>query len=295
MADVTISTIQDLVSFSNGDYGRGTSSAYLDVVLTADLDFADLNEYENPYNWAGCTGTWYVNFDGQGHKIDNIYYAGSGTWALFGAFYGSIKNLKLTNVFVTAQGNIAAFVLTGYDGLRIENCAFSGHLESLGGEAAGYVNYPDGNNAGPRYIINCSYSGVLKTNGSNKSANPWFGNGYRGGYVIGCLFVGDSISVALNASCFGCCASIINCEFRGTVQAGNGLYYRSYQGILYNCIAIVGQGSRCSRYDGSGSSTNSYYDSDKASEAGLTGIGLTPATTAELQDAQWLHDHGFAI
>jgi hypothetical protein len=291
MADVTISTIQDLVSFSGGEYGRGTSSEYLDVVLTADLDFADLKEHDNPYNWAGCTGTWYVNFDGQGHKIDNIYYSGTGTWALFDTVSGSIKNLKLTNVFVTAYNDIAAFVRNGRNCV-IENCAFSGFLETLAGEAVGYINYSDGAN---NIIRSCSYSGVLKSDNGNKSSNPWIGwTGNTYSTVWNSIFVGDVISTG-NCSCFGANARIVNCEFRGTLQAGGGLYYRSFQGSLYNCIAIVEQGSYCSGYNGSGSSTNSYYDSDKASEAGLTGIGLTPATTAQLQDAQWLRDHDFAI
>ena len=99
---IEINTIQDLIAFSNGDYGRGTSSEYLDVVLTADLDFADLTEYDSPYNWSGCTGTWYVNFNGQGHKIDNIYYMGTAAWGFFNTLYGSVKNLKLTNMYVTS-------------------------------------------------------------------------------------------------------------------------------------------------------------------------------------------------
>ncbi len=289
MAVIEIDTIEKLVKFGNGEYGRGTSSEYLDVVLTADLDFADLKEHDNPYNWAGCTGTWYINFDGQGHKIDNIYYSGNSTWALFDTVSGSIKNLKLTNVFVTAYSDIAAFVRNGRNCV-IENCAFSGFLETLAGEAVGYINYSDGANI----IRSCSYSGVLKSDNGNKSSKPWIGwTGNTYSTVWNSIFVGDVISTG-NCSCFGANARIVNCEFRGTLQAGGSLYYRSYQGSISNCIAIVVTGSRCSRYDGSGSAYNSYYDSDKASEAGLTGIALIPATTEEIQNGQWLHDHGFA-
>ena len=106
MADVVINSIPDLLAFASGQYGYGSSSDRLDVELTADLDFADLTEYDIAYNWIGCKGDWYINFDGQGHTIDNINYVGMGNWGFFDVLHSTseVKNLNLTNMYVIGNG-----------------------------------------------------------------------------------------------------------------------------------------------------------------------------------------------
>lgn len=284
MADVTINTIQDLVAFSNGDYGRGTSSAYLDVVLTADIDFNDLNEYNSPYNWAGCTGTWYVNFDGQGHKVDNIYYMGTSTWGFFGTLYGSVRNLKLTNMYVTTTNAMIGGVVLYSGGAKITNCHVAGHLESIGtpycsGICAASV-------ASGSEVGFCSVSGLVK---STSDALGLVGNhsGY-GMLLYSSIIVADVQANNLAPLC-SAGTTVINCEFRGTLKGGT-LYY-GYNATLKNCIFVIKSDSSFSSVRTS-TINNCYYDN---TEWTGTLSQLTPATTTELQDSTWLKEHGFAI
>jgi hypothetical protein len=293
MADVTISTIQDFVAFSNGDYGRGTSSAYLDVVLTADLDFNDLKEYDAPYNWAGCTGTWYINFDGQGHKIDNIYYAGSAGWGFFSTLYGSVKNLKLTNVFVTVTGSsssAAGCVLYLYG--NIDNVHISGQIEcfntNLSYDACGLFSRGYG-----ATVTMSSFAGILKggvvcgigRDGVSGSVNN----------VFNCMINAEVVATVDYAMPLGGSYDVFaNCEFKGDVKSNGRIMVGSYDSPLYNCILIFGSGSG-TRWESRATYNNVYYDSTLAAEGGFTPPSITGATTAELKSATWLREHDFAI
>lgn len=293
MADVTISTIQELVAFSNGDYGRGTSSAYLDVVLTADIDFNDLNEYDTPYNWAGCTGTWYVNFDGQGHKVDNIYYAGSAAWGFFGTLYGSVRNLKLTNVFVTVTGSnssAAGCVLYLYG--NIDNVHISGQIEcfntNMSNDACGLFSRGYG-----ATVMACSVAGIIKggvvcgigRDGLSGSVN----------YVYNCMINAEVVATVDYAMPLGGSYGVFaNCEFKGNVKSNGRIMVGSYDSPLYNCILIFGSGSG-TRWESRATYNNVYYDSTLAAEGGFTPPSITGAPTTDLQSAQWLREHYFAI
>ncbi len=296
MADVAISSIQDLVSFANGDYGRGTSSAYLDVVLTADIDFNDLNEYDSPYNWAGCTGTWYINLDGQGHKIDNIYYAGSADWGFFGTVYGFVKNLYLTNMFVTSARVVAGVVVNLMDNSVLENIKVSGHLENVSTNndltCCGLYFY-----ARNAKVIMCSVSGTLK-GGSACGLGRNCENGRT--YIFSCMVYADITAIG-NSNCAGLPfasinTTVTNCEYRGDVKCPNGasILVGGWEEYILSCLLIYGAGTSGS-WRSNSSYSNVYYDSTLATEGGFTPPSITGAPTTDLQSAQWLHDHDFAI
>lgn len=288
MADVTISTIQELIAFSNGDYGRGTSSAYLDVELTTDLDFNDLKEYDAAYNWAGCTGTWYVNFDGRGHKVDNIYYMGSAAWGFFGTVYGSVKNLDLTNMYVTttASNATAAGIAAYAAGAIIKNCHVSGFIESLNYVACGIVGFRS--NADPT-IRECSFSGTLR------SYNATCGIMCTGGaYIYNCIVTGELINRGELVIFWGSSYCLmVNCAFRAKVTAPSSVI-AFYNNTVYQCYFVMLEGSTGNVGTRASSVVNVYYDSDKASAAGISVTGATAATTAELKDDTWLKEHYFA-
>lgn len=287
MADVTISTIQDLVSFSNGDYGRGTSSAYLDVVLTADLDFADLNEYDSPYNWAGCTGTWYVNFDGQGHKVDNIYYMGTAAWGFFGTVYGTVENLNLTNMYITVTANATAAGIATNSGATIRNCHVSGFIESLSYVACGIVGFRSG--ADP-IIRECSFSGTLRSYYATCGIICTGGAG-----IYNCLVTGELINRGELVIFWGSsdCA-MINCVFRAKVTAPSSRITYNGRAAAYQCYFVILEGSS-GNVSNAGTLVNVFYDSDKVTAAGITVSAGTAATTVQLKDPVWLKEHGFAI
>lgn len=295
MAVIEIDSIEKLVAFSNGDYGRGDGSNYLDVVLTADLDFADLTEYDVPYNWAGCTGTWYINFNGQNHKIDNIYYMGTAHWGFFNTLYGTVKNLKLTNLYITSAVSLAAVCFNLYGTLT--NVHVSGHIESLNTNneqcACGIYVY-----ARSGKVEMCSVSGLLKSAGTALGIGLNGTNGYQT-YIFSCLIHADIVASG-NNGCSGIpftsvYTTIVNCEYNGNIKCPNGakIHVGSYQNTICNTLLIYGAGS-VGTWSSSSTYYNVYYDSTLAAEGGFTPPSITGAPTTDLQDGQWLHDHGIA-
>ena len=306
MAAIEIGTIQELIAFGNGDYGRGSSGNLVEAVLTADLDFADLTEYDMPYVWSGCTGDWYVNFDGQGHTIGNIYYAGSiDRWGFFSVLKsGSIvKNLNLPNMYVAAQcgnadGGVGSIASIG-EGCTIQNCHVSGQIENTRTDGdfntsnncvAGIVGRPGNNST----TINCSFSGTLKIASTSGHIHGIAGHGYNGGCsVISCLCVADFVyltgAAGIGIKCYGNNGATLNSEFRGT----NAAIVFGF-GNTINCIGIVD--SSDDALVAPDTVISSYIDSTKAAAAGLTiPSNCGSATTAELQSINWLRAHNFPI
>ena len=288
MATIEIDTIQKLIDFSEGVYGRGNSSEYLDVVLTVDLDFNDLAENNIPYNWAGCTGSWYVNFNGQGHTIDNIVYIGTNEWGFFNTLYGGkVENIYLTNIHVISTEHIAGVVIYKNSNPTLQNIHISGQLETINTNnevpACGFYFQGEGS------VSQCSFSGVIKSNGSA------FGIGQNGNTLVtDCMINADITAPIYTAPFTSTNATIINSEFRGTVTGGT-LMVGAYSANLTNCLLIYQPGTT-----GSWQSNSSYYnvcfDSTLAAEGGFDLSGfITPATTAELKDKTWLINKGFTI
>ena len=128
----------------------------------------------------GFTGT----FDGQGHTIDGLKITPTDlnvdNIGLFGALYGSVRNLTLTNVSITANPNIGAGqfagALAGQNAGVIENVFATGVVNgtpngSLTGVVAGGVVGQNGdifgkNQSGTPGTITQSYADVNVTVGA---------------------------------------------------------------------------------------------------------------------------------
>jgi hypothetical protein len=305
MADVVINSIPDLLAFASGQYGYGSSNAYLSVELGADLDFA---EYDEHYNFAGCRGgNWYCHFDGKGHTIDNIRYEGTNPWAFFcsGYFRGSIKNLNLTNVYAATTETIAGLVYhtesTGGDVL-IQNCHVSGQLECLGSGNI-YVSGLVHNIHGYTYIYDSSFSGkFVGPNNGNFFGIVCHSFEYQQGtrnYAYNCMVNADSFTP--NAAFFpiaglGCLA--LNCEFKGTVKA-NLLDYPAAVLSAHCILVLKGDSVLTSGISTSApTSNNVFIDSDELAIAGISipsGATMSGATTVQLKDKAWLKSKGFAV
>lgn len=289
---IEINTIQDLIAFSNGDYGYGTAQEYLDVILTADLDFNDLKEYDAAYNWNGCTDVWYINFDGQGHKIDNIYYAGAAHWGFFYEMNGgSIKNLKLTNIYITTTAS-CGIITNRSGGTNFENIHMSGDITANGYCACFAAS--NGTNSSDITITNCSFAGSIKSTTSYCSLIV--SEGYNRSAIVNNYAVNGNISSSRNLYLWGSNANvtIFNSYFIGVASTNSTLYIGSDNGAEYNAYFVLKAGSKTSA-SACGTVQNCYYDSTVAIAASISVSGFTPATTEELQDTEWLHNHNFAI
>lgn len=286
---IQISTIQDLINFSEGYYGYGTSSEYLEVELLNDLDFADLAVDDVPYNWAGCVGTWYVHFDGHGHKIDNIYYMDTTRWGFFDILYGSIQNLKLTNMYVTSTtGTTVGLVFRAYSAL-IKNCHVSGHIEALGNQpACGIYRYLD-----TTVLRECSVSGKVIGKASALGLGETVtANNCK---IYNCNVHADITGGTTDALPFTSTNGfMVNCIYVGKIYAGNASYVGGYSSTLYNCILVYKAGSS-TNFVYNSTFNNCYYDSTVATAAGFSLTSPTAATTEQLQSEQWLREHNFAI
>lgn len=295
MATIEISTIQQLVAFSNGEYSYGTAQEYLNVVLTTDLDFADLTENNNPYNWSGCTGTWYINFDGQGHKIDNIYYSGMADWAFFGTVYGSVKNLYLSNMFVTSTRIVSGCVINLYG--TLENIHVSGYLENVSTNndltCCGLYFYASGS-----ITRMCSVSGTLK--GGSVSGLGRNSNSSARSLISNCLANADLTSIGAANQCAAIPfasinTTVVNCQYKG-IAVANRLLTGGWEEFISNCILIYKPGTTAQNWVSNSTYYNVYYDSTFAAEGEFTPLGaVTGVTTEQLHDTTWLRDHGFAI
>lgn len=131
MADVVINTIYEFIDFVLGT-NRGTSDNILDVELRSDLDFNDITDinylqYKTQFNGLANI-TWYINFDGGGHKISNISFSGnSATWSMFNKLSGGLYNLTLHNVNIVCDN----FRIVG-DTAETINCHINGKVVCQG-------------------------------------------------------------------------------------------------------------------------------------------------------------------
>lgn len=295
MADIHITSIQELIAFGSGDYGYGTSEAPLEVYLDADLDFAtDDNGAWKYYNWGGCTGTFYCNFDGQDHIIKNISYNGTAHWGFFaGNITGSILNLKLLELQAYTTAVVGAFVgnKNGGGEVAIRNCHATGNITSTGNRAAGIVGNRDGGGTGGFTLDFCTFAGVIR--GSTVSGMANFSTVHSPNIVITCCNV--RADLAASGECY-------------TIMFGSGYYSSSYPGFVRkSCfIGTMSGNNLTAGYNLAGRCTEDYaviksankgvtcrselYDATVASAAGITVNGGTGETTEHLQSKQYLHD-----
>lgn len=278
MADLVITTVQDLVDLSEGVYGHGTSSAYLEVELGNDIDFAD---YTPNYNWGGCTGTWYINFDGKGHKIDNVYYTGSAAWYFFNtlADLSTVKNVTLSNIYIMTSGTVATFNAVNND---IENVHVSGVYQATNSTVTGMIYSINNSRCEVR---NCGFSGRLLASSEVAGLN------YTGRYgsLHNCYVIADFVGSAIHGfSRAG--RTVTNSFVRGTFSTtGNANLFGSSV-TATTCYGAIS----ASNQNISASGNNCYYDSTLATAGNFTVSGITGASTTDLKSKQWLLDHYFA-
>lgn len=292
MADVTISTLQDLIDFGNGVYGYGSSSSFLSVELTADLDFADLTANDVTYDWAGCVGTYYVHFDGKGHTIKNIYHVGTGNWGFIDVLNGSIKDLNLTDLYVVGArvGGITSYL----NGSTISNCKVSGQIEGIANTRIGGIAGDGGSTVTFR---SCSFFGKIIHRGSGNIANIGGIIGRDGACSLyNCMVVADLEGNNYTMGLAGDNNTLINCEFRGSLKAANGRA-AALMGTGGTCInGIAAVTSVVGAWYGSTGRSNTYMDSTLATAGGFNiQGGFGAATTEELKNNRWLFEHNFAV
>ena len=219
-----IKTVEDLQAFAaavnNGDYDNKTDAI---VSLDADLDLTGVAWTpigDDTHDFAGT-------FDGQGHTISNITIGTedapiTGDMAgLFGVIEGTIKNLLLDKVSVSANVDYYVGGLVAYAVGPIENCHVTNlDMDAVATGVGGLIGYATSGNS----IYGCSVSGEIAA----KS---------------GCMGVGGFIgSMGKNAQITysGATVAVIAPNERGSniggfIGRGNG--ERAAKSIIKNCYA----------------------------------------------------------
>ena len=167
-----IGTAAQLVEFANIVNG-GENEA--NAILTADIDFTGID-----YVVIGNDQSRYKGkFDGQYHKIDNIYYNGSSDIGLFGVVDGGcvIKNLIAgPNNFFQGDAHIGGIigVINGSGEVTLENVGHEGSVEGQGNNCCALIGVVW--DRGPAtHIINCYNTGNVKAGGESAIIAGWLG------------------------------------------------------------------------------------------------------------------------
>lgn len=172
----SISTESELNKISEWTSGYGNSFNGITLVLEKDIALScDKNNHFTPI---GINSPFAGTFDGNGHKISNLYVERAGKAGLFASIFGaSIKNLTVEGTVVGSKSNgtdIGVGGIVGYSTsqILIENCVsnvnVSSSCENTGG-ICGYVNDVDS------VIRNCVNIGEIKSNSDKTggiSGNP---------------------------------------------------------------------------------------------------------------------------
>lgn len=173
----SISTESELNKIA--DWTSGYGNDFDGITLVLEKDIALSCNKDNSFTPIGINSSFEGTFDGNGHKISNLYVDRAGRAGLFASVYGaSIKNLTVegtvvgssyTGPDITGVGGIVGY---SFSQIVIENCVsnvnVSSSCENTGG-ICGYVNDVDS------VIRNCVNIGEVKSDSDKTggiSGNP---------------------------------------------------------------------------------------------------------------------------
>lgn len=172
----SISTESELNKIAEWTSGYGNNFNGITLVLEKDIALScDKNNHFTPI---GINSSFKGTFDGNGHKISNLYVDRADKAGLFASVYGaSIKNLTVEGTVVGSSSNgtdtgVGGIVGYSTSQILIENCVSNVNVSSScknTGGICGYVNDADS------VIRNCVNIGEIKSNSDKTggiSGNP---------------------------------------------------------------------------------------------------------------------------
>ena len=192
-------------------------------------------------------------FDGGNYAITNleIHTSESSNQGLFGyVSSGTVQNLKLENVSITAENSQYVGAVAGYNCGRIENCEVSGSVSggtSVSG-ASSVGGVAGGNEGGE--VVGCSSTASVTANGNSSRVGGVVGNNMINAIVAACYYETGTIIASggdTNAggvvgrnngaqvvACYASCAVEVN--IGGKAYAGGVVGYNdSYKTPLEAC------------------------------------------------------------
>ena len=172
-------------------------------------------------------------FDGGNYAITNleIHTSESSNQGLFGYVgFGTVQNLKLENVSITAEHSQYVGAVAGYSCGRIENCEVSGSVSggtNVSGTKANSVGGVAGGNAGGE-VVGCSSTASVTANGSNSRVGGVVGNNMMNATVVACYHTTGAITATIGDTNAGGVvgrnngAQVVACYASCAVEVNNG-------------------------------------------------------------------------
>ncbi len=172
-------------------------------------------------------------FDGRNYAITNleIHTSESSYQGLFGYVgSGTVQNLKLENVSITAENSQYVGAVAGYSRGRIENCEVSGSVSggaNVSGTNPSSVGGVAGGNAGGK-VVGCSSTASVTANGSNSRVGGVVGNNMMNATVVACYHTTGEITATIgNTNAGGVVgrnngAQVVACYASCKVEVNNG-------------------------------------------------------------------------
>lgn len=216
----SISTESELNKIAEWTSGYGNN--FNDITLVLEKDIALSCDKNNHFTPIGINSPFAGTFDGNGHKISNLYVDRAGKAGLFASVYGaSIKNLTVEGTVVGPSSNgsdptgVGGIVGYSTSQILIENCVsnvnVSSRCENTGG-ICGYVNDVDS------VIRNCVNIGDIESDSDKTggiSGNP--------GIVYNCANFGAVSGKSNVAGIAGNTEKDVSlCYNAGTISASDG-------------------------------------------------------------------------
>lgn len=215
----SISTESELNKIA--EWTSGYSNDFDGITLVLEKDIALSCNKDNSFTPIGINSSFEGTFDGNGHKISNLYVERADKAGLFASVYGaSIKNLTVEGTVVGSSSNgtdtgVGGIVGYSFSQILIENCVSNVNVSSScknTGGICGFVNDVDS------VIRNCVNIGEVKSDSDKTggiSGNP--------GIVYNCANFGAVSGISNVAGIAGYTEKDVSlCYNVGAIKASDG-------------------------------------------------------------------------
>ena len=225
MTNIALNDISNYNEWNNGSFDKTTLNTWMPI---------GRNEVTSTSGKTFCG-----NFDGNGYEITGMYIENTEGWTmgLFG-FVGkhsqnivTIKNIRVTNVYIIGKTDVGAIVGTCYDNKVIENCYSSGYIEAKKSQNGGGAKNAGGivGECSGGKIVACindaEIRGGWQTGGIVGKLNGIIENCQNNGNVYGYQDVGGIVGIYYGEG-------INNCTNIGNITHYNGTNSSYIGGIV---------------------------------------------------------------
>jgi len=276
--------------------GAAPGDWYKHFQLRADIDLAEYTEAA--YNIIGTDMNQLFGgiFDGNDHTISNLSLRTTRQWytGLFGCVSGQIKNIRMINTDVFAQGGKVGSLVGALEQGSVTNCSVEKASVSGDNFIGGLVGSSSGRTVycySTGTVSGNTYVGGLVGLVSEATVNSCFSRAN----VTGNLEVGGLAGMAINEA-----SAISNSYATGNVKGGTyagGLVGQIERGRAYKCFSTgeVSGNMHVGGFTGYvrvlGGATHCFWDTETSGWA--TSPGGTGKTTVEMQTITTFTDAGW--